>query len=126
VIRQIVHRIDADRKREVEPLREIIGDSDALYQRFRLRITDALIHVRLHLPLVQRMRLADVYGQKIGAVFVIGVQLDEVNYLAAERRSRIASEDENERPLSDSFAQGECGFTIECVDAEIWRRLPDF
>jgi hypothetical protein len=38
------------------------------------------------------MRFADVDGEKIGAVFVIVVDFDEVNYLAAEGRSGVAAE----------------------------------
>lgn len=125
VVRQIVHRIDPERKREVEPLCKIVGDSDALRERLRLRITDALIHVRLHLPLVQRMRFANVYRQKIGTVFVIGVKLDEVNYLAAKRRSGVAAKNEDEWSLSNSFRKRERGLAIEAVDVEIWCRLPD-
>ncbi len=88
----IAHVVDAKRKREVEPPREIVGDGYALRQRLRLRVANTLVHVGLHLPFVLRVRLADVNGQKLGAVFVIVVEIYEVAYLAAERRSGVTSE----------------------------------
>jgi hypothetical protein len=39
------------------------------------------------------MGFADVDGEKLGAVFVIVVELGEVAYLAAKRRSGVAAKD---------------------------------
>jgi len=39
------HGIDAEWNRKMESLREIVGDGDALGERFRLRIADAFIHI---------------------------------------------------------------------------------
>jgi hypothetical protein len=51
------------------------------------------------------MCFAYVDGQEIRAIFVIVVQRDEVAYLAAKRRSRVAAEDQNQWPLPNAIAQ---------------------
>jgi hypothetical protein len=71
MIRHVAHGINADRQGKVESLREIVGDGNSLRERPRLRVADIVGNVFLFLPLVQRMRLANVYGQKIRAVLVI-------------------------------------------------------
>jgi hypothetical protein len=69
-----------------------------------LRVTHALIHVRFHLPFIQRMRFANINRQKIRAIFVIVVEIHEVAYLAAKRRSGVAAEDQHQRPLANAIA----------------------
>ena len=112
-IRRIVHVVHAQRKREVEPPCEIVGNRHALRQCLRLGIANTLVHVGFHLPFVLRVRLANINRQKLGAVFVIVVEVYEVAYLAAERWSGVASENENERLLSDSIAEVEYGLPVE-------------
>ena len=70
-----------------------------------LRVAHALIHVRLHLPFIQRVRFANINRQKIRAILVIVVEIDEVAYLAAKRRSGIAAEDQHQRALAHAIAQ---------------------
>jgi len=79
----------------VEALSEVVGNRDSLSERFRLRIADAFVQVFLHLPLVERVRLPNVHGQEVGAILVIIIELDEVNYLAAEWRSGVAAENQH-------------------------------
>jgi len=57
------------------------------------------------------MGLANIHGQKIGALFIVVVDLDDVANLAAERRSSKASEHQYERTFMSSFAN------VETVDA---------
>jgi len=45
------------------------------------------------------MRLAHVHGQKIGVIFVVLIDLNDVADLATKRRSSEAAEDENQRAL---------------------------
>jgi hypothetical protein len=50
------------------------------------------------------MRLADVNGQEIRAPFVVLINLNDVAYLAAKRRSSKTPKHQHERPLMGSFA----------------------
>jgi len=112
-IGRIAHVVHAERKREVESTREIIGNGHTLRQGLRLRVANTLVHVGFHLPFVLRVCLANIHGQKLGAIFVIVVQIYEVAYLAAERRSGVASENENKRLLADAIAQMKDCLSVE-------------
>ena len=92
VIGRVIHRVDGDGNWKMEARHKIVGDGYSLGERGGLRVANVLGDVRLHLPFVLRMRFADVDSQKIGAVFVLVVNLDEISNLAAERRSSIAPE----------------------------------
>jgi len=50
------------------------------------------------------MRFADVDGQKIGLIFVVVVDLNDVADLATKRRSSETAEDENKRFSGSVFA----------------------
>jgi hypothetical protein len=65
------------------------------------------------------MGFADVDGEEVGAVFVIVVKIGEVAYLAAEWRSGVAAENEDERSATDAVAQLECGITVEADQRRI-------
>ena len=97
-ISAIAHVIDTERNGILEALREIIRDGQALFQRFRLCVTDILFHVGLHLPFVGGMRFPHVDGQKIHMIFVIVVNLNHVPDVAPKRRSGKAAEHEHQGP----------------------------
>jgi soluble cytochrome b562 len=84
---------------------EIVGDGDALRKRSRLHVANILVNVRLHLPLILRMRFANVHGQEIGAIFILVVNLDEISNLAAEGRSSVAAENQDQRAFANTLAQ---------------------
>lgn len=113
MVGDVMHVINAEWNREVETLNKIIGDGYALLGSVRLCVTYTLINVRLHLPLIQRMRFANVHGQEIRAILVIIVKSDEVTYLAPERWSRIAAKYQNQRPWADAVAQVKSRTTVE-------------
>lgn len=113
MVGDVMHLIDAERNREVETLNKIIGDGYALFGGVRLRVTHTLIHVRPHLPLIERMRFAYVHGQEIRTIFVIIVKSDEVTYLAPERWSRIAAKYQNQGPRADAVTQVKSRTTVE-------------
>lgn len=113
MVGDVMHIIDAKRNREVETLNEIISDGYALFGGVRLRVTHTLIHVRLHLPFIKRMRFANVDGQEIRPILVIIVKSDEVTYLAPERWSGIAAKHQNQRPLADAITQVKSSMTVE-------------
>jgi ABC-type amino acid transport system permease subunit len=69
-----------------------------------LGVTNALVHVALHLPFVLRMGFAYIDGQKVCLRFVIVVKIYEVAYLAPEWRSGITSKNQNQRALPDAIA----------------------
>lgn len=113
VIGGIVHRVYRDGNRIMEALHEIVGDGDALRKRSRLHIANILIDIRLHLPFILRMCFANVHGQKIGAVFILAVNLDEISNLAAEGRSSVAAENQHQRAFAHTLVQIKRGVSIE-------------
>src|SRR5271166_4481313 len=72
------------------------------------------------------MRLANVNGQEIGAVFVVVVHLHQITDLAAKRGSSVAAEDEDERTAADTFVQVEARLAIERDEARVRGRVADF
>ena len=97
VVGGVVHIVDAERNGILEALGEIVGDGDALGKGFRLGVANVVLvlFIGLHLPLVERMGLADVDGQEIGTVFVVVVDLRDVADPATEGRSSKAAEDQD-------------------------------
>jgi hypothetical protein len=71
------------------------------------------------------MSLADIDGEEIGAVLVIVIERDEVAYLAAEGRSGVASEDEDQWALADPFAQVKGGLAVERKQTHVRRAVAD-
>jgi len=65
------------------------------------------------------MRFADVNGQKIGALFVILENLNDVANLAAKWRSCKTSEHQHQRTLMSSFANVETANAIERDNARV-------
>ena len=127
VIGGVVHFVDAEGDGIFEALGEIVGDGDALLERFRLGVADVVFvfFIRFHLPLVERMRFADVDGEEIGAVLVVVVDLRDVTNLAAEGRSSETAEDENERFAFGAFANMKARGAIERDKSCIWRVAAD-
>ena len=126
VIGDVVHIVYREGHREMESLDEIVGDSHALLGGMRLRVAHALIHIRFHLPLIQRVRFTNVNREKIRAILVIVVEIDEVAYLAPKRRSGIAAEYQHQRALADAIAQMKSGLPIQRQQAHIRRGVADF
>ena len=113
VICRIVHRVYRDGNRIMEARHEIVGDGDALRKCSRLRVANILIDVRFHLPFILRMRFANVHGQEIGAIFILVVNLDEISNLAAEGRSSVAAENQDQRAFAHTLVQIKRGASIE-------------
>jgi len=72
------------------------------------------------------MRFANVDGQKIGVVFVVVVDLDDVANLATKRRSGETAEDENERFARGAFANVEMIGAIEGDETRIGSGVAGF
>jgi hypothetical protein len=72
------------------------------------------------------MSLADVDGQKVGAVLVIVIELNDIANLATEGRSSEAAENENEWTASGFFANVESRGAVERDQAGIRRLVADF
>jgi hypothetical protein len=106
-------------------MNEVIGDGDSLGEGVRLGVADVLIHVGLHLPFIERMSFAYVDCEEVGTVLVIVIKRDEVAYLAAEGRSGVTSEDEDQRTLADPFAQVKGGLAVESEQAYVRRAVAD-
>jgi hypothetical protein len=61
------------------------------------------------------MRFANINLQKIGAVFVVIVEIDEVADPATEWRSSVAAENQDERLCTDAIAEMKDGRAVEGV-----------
>lgn len=59
------------------------------------------------------MGFPNVHGQKFGAIFILVVNLDEISNLAAEGRSSVTAENQDQRALADTIAQMKSGATVE-------------
>jgi hypothetical protein len=46
------------------------------------------------------MRFANVDGQKVGMIFIVFVNFDDVTDLATKRRSSVTAEDHHQRPAA--------------------------
>jgi hypothetical protein len=126
VIGGVAHVIDSEGQSELESFDEIVRDHHALFQRFRLRVTNVVFEIRFHLPFVGGMRFANVNGQKIRALFIILVNLNDVAHLAAKRRSSKTPEDENEWTIVRTFANVKTAEAIQRDDARVRRVAADF
>jgi len=126
VVGGVVHVIDAEGNGKLEALGEIVGDGQALRERFRLRVADVVFQVGFHLPFVGGMRLANVDGQKIGVVFVVVVDRNDVANLAAKGWSSKTAEDENQRAGAGAFADVKMIFAVERHEARVGGVVADF
>lgn len=113
VIGRVVHVVDAEGQGKLKPLCEILRDSDALRQRFWLRVANIIFYIGFHLPFIRGMRLANVDGEEVHFVFVVVVNLYDVAHLAAERRSSEAAKHQHQRPRTDAFANVEVACAVK-------------
>jgi len=86
---------------------------------------DALVEVRLHLPLVERMRLGDVDEHDARPVAYAPVELFHVARPATEGRSGEAAEDEEQRPLAGNVAERDGSPVVEPGGDEVGQRIAD-
>jgi len=126
VIGGVAHVVDSKGQGEFEPFREIIRDDHALLQRFRLGVTNVILQIGFHLPFVGGVRFANVNGQKVGVVLVVLINLNDVAYLAAKRRSSKTAENQHERPRTGAFADVEMIRSIECDQPRVRRIAAHF
>jgi hypothetical protein len=72
------------------------------------------------------VRFANVNGQEIRALFVIFINLNDVAYLAAKRRSSKTPEHQHEGPLMGSFADVKPANAIQCDNPRVRRVAAHF
>ena len=126
VVGGVGHVVHTERQREIEAFGEIVGDGEALFQRLGLSVADVFFEVGFHLPFVGGMGFADVDGQKVGVIFVIVEDLDEVADLATERRSSKAAEDEDERLGAGAFTDVKTVGAVEREETRVGSGVADF
>jgi len=126
VVGGVGHVVDTEGQWEIEALGEIVGDGEALLERLGLSVTDVFLEVGFHLPFVGGMGFAHVDGQKIGVLFVIVEDLNEVANLATERRSSKAAEDEDERLGAGAFTDVKTVGAVECEETRVRSGVADF
>jgi len=71
------------------------------------------------------MSFANVNGQKIGVVFVVVEDLDDVTDLATERRSSKTAKDQDQRLASRALADMKGIGAVECEKLGVWSRIAD-
>ena len=119
VIRGVINVVDAESDRVVESFDEIVRDSYALSQSLGLRVANIILDVGFHLPLVSRMSFAHIYGEKVGVILIIIVNLHHVTYVAAKRRSSVAAKYDDQRASASAFANVKVISTIESEEPSI-------
>src|SRR5208283_1601373 len=122
------HFIYAKWNGKLEPLCEIVRDSDAVSNVLGLRVADVVLvlFIGLHSPLVGGMRFADINSQKIDVVLVIVVELNDVANLATERRSSEAAEDKHQRAARGSLTNVKTCGPVERNQSRIRRLIAHF
>jgi len=120
VVRGVGHVVDAERNRIFLALDEVVGDGDALFESFGLRVADVFFDVGLHLPFVGGMRFAHVDGQKVSVILIVVVDLNDIADLATEWRSSVATEDDHQRASADAIVNSELLFAVECEQGSVW------
>jgi hypothetical protein len=128
IIRGVAHVVDTEWQGKLESLRKIIRDDQALLQRFWLRVADVIFffQVGFHLPFVGGMSLTNVNRQKIGVLFIILVNLNDVADLATEGRSSKATEDQHERPVMRPFTDMESADAVQRDNPRVRRIATHF
>lgn len=126
VVGGVAHIVDAEGDGIVKTLDEIIGDSDALGEGFRLGVANIIFDVGLHFPLVGGMSFAYIHGQEVRVNFIVVENLHHVADVAAERRSSVASENDDERASAGAFADMEMRGAVEGEEAGVGSGVSDF
>ena len=126
IVGGVVDVVDAERDGVMESLDEIVRDSYALSESFRLSIANVILHVGLHLPLVGRVGFTYIHGQKIGVSFVVVVNLHHVTDVAAEGRSSVAAENHNKRTGASAFANVKVIRAVESQEEGVGSIVADF
>lgn len=126
VIHGVGHIVHAEGNRIVVALREIVGDGEALLDRFWLHVTNIFLDVGFHLPLVSRVRFANVDGQEICVVFVVVEELYYVAHLATEGWSSKAAKDKDQRLPIDALANLKMIGAVECGQAAVRSCVSNF
>ncbi len=127
IVGGVAHIVDAEGQGEFESLDEIVGDHDALLQRFWLGVADFILQIGFHLPFVGGVRFANVDGQEIRVLFVIVVNLNDVANLAAKGWSSKTAKHQNQGPAAaGTFANMKTAGAIERHDPRVWRIAAHF
>jgi len=126
IVGGVGHVVDTEGQGETETFCEIVGDGEALFERLGLSVADVFFEVGLHLPFVGGMRFADIDCKKIGVIFVVVEDLDEVADLATEGRSSKTAEDEDERFGAGAFADVKTVGAVEREEASVGSGVADF
>ena len=125
VVRGVIDVVHAEGNGIVESLDEVVGDSYALSKSLGLRIADVVLYVGLHLPLVGWVCFAHIYGEKIGVIFVVVVNLHHVTDVAAKRRSSVAAKDDDQRASAGAFANVKMICTVESEESSVGSIIAD-
>ena len=78
------------------------------------------------MPFIGRVRFANVDGQKIGVIFIVVIDLNNVANLATEGRSSEAAKDKNERLARGTFTNPEMIGAVKSNEPGIGSGVTDF
>lgn len=71
------------------------------------------------------MRFANIDGEEIRPVFIVVIDVDEISNLAAEWRSSVAAENQDQRLFADPLVKIARSVTVKSVDACVWSQIAD-
>lgn len=119
----IVEVIDDSRKLYAQGADASVCYGDALSLITRTSEEHPIADVALHLPDIGGMGFEDVHGVEIGFALILLRQFVEGGNLPPERRSSIASENQNNRSFRPQRRKPDRHLTFEPLDREIGRGI---
>ena len=122
----VVHVVDKHRDGYLQPLLARLGDSGALVVRRGLLEHDPLPLIGPHLPAVARVGFADIDNEELDPVAEPLLDGFKSANLAPERRSRIATEDENDGTLASEARQLDLALAVKFSEGEVRGRVAHF
>ncbi len=71
------------------------------------------------------MRFANIDGEEIRPVFIVVIDVDEISNLAAEWRSSVAAENQDQRLFANPLVKIPRRVAVESVDPRVWSEIAD-
>jgi len=121
----IVEVVDQRGKFDAQLAHACSGNGGALGLIFRAAEQNTITHIRAHLPHIGGMRLKDVNGVEGDFVAVLLGELVQGGNLPPKGRSSVATEDEDDRPLSPQGRQFGGSVVIQLFNRQTRRGITD-
>jgi hypothetical protein len=122
---RVVHRVDEHLHRQSEAFHAKPGSGEAVLDRHMVREQHLLVEVRLELPAVGRVRLADVHERHRRSLAVTAIHRLDVAGPATKRRSGEAAENEEERTPADERLEPHRSGVLAAQELEVRQSVAD-